>query len=163
MKILLNWSNFKIFQIKYNEWVSNFGIFENQKLNKMTSNVNETSIMIHMRLTACRLDTCATSGRCYTSDLLRISICQRCFNYFIYVVCAVWTTFEQGSTHRPGFRVGAIELTGSGAWIPACEYDGGGVRWWTTSGIEIFVNWLTGTFNISEKFSAEWEKFFLSS
>jgi len=100
MKILLNWSNFKIFQIKYNEWVSNFGIFENQKLNKMTSNVNETSIMIHMRLTACRLDTCATSGRCYTSDLLRISICQRCFNYFIYVVCAVWTTCEQGSTHR---------------------------------------------------------------
>ena len=42
---------------------------KNQKLNKMTSNVNGTSIMIHMRLTACRLDTCATSGRCYTSDL----------------------------------------------------------------------------------------------
>ena len=34
----------------------------------MTSNVNGTSIMIHMRLTVCRLDTCATSGRCYTSD-----------------------------------------------------------------------------------------------
>ena len=48
-----------IFQIKYN-W-----IFQNQKLSKMTSNVNGTSIMIHMRLTACRLDTCATSGRCY--------------------------------------------------------------------------------------------------
>ena len=60
-------------------------------------------------------------------------------------------------------RVGGIGPTGSGAWIPACEYDGGGVRWWTTSGIEIFVNWLTGTFNISEKFSAEWEKFLLSS
>ena len=59
-------------------------------------------------------------------------------------------------------RVGGIGPTGS-AWIPACEYDGGGVRWWTTSGIEIFVNWLTGTFNISEKFSAEWEKFLLSS
>ena len=69
-----------IFQIKYNEWVSSFWIFQNQKLNKMTSNVNGTSIMIHMRLTACRLDTCATSGRCYTSDF------QFAKSFFIYLL-----------------------------------------------------------------------------
>ena len=108
-----------IFQIKYNEWVSNFWIFENQKLSKMTSNVNGTSIMIHMRLTACRLDTCATSGRCYVRFYSFTNFIKQLFIQVYDCTDWVWTT---------------------------CEYEGGGVRCWTTSGIEIFVNWLTGTF-----------------
>ena len=48
----------------------------------------------------------------------------------------LFVQFELLSNRDPGIaqfahrsvRVGAIELTGSGAWIPACEYDGGGVR-----------------------------------
>ena len=67
--------------------------------------------------------------------------------WLIYLCCLCSLNYFRTEIHAPpGLRVGAIEPTGSGAWIPACEYDGGGVRWWTTSGIEIFVNWLTGTF-----------------
>ena len=65
---------------------------------------------------------CLSSGHvCHVRTMLyvRFSICQRVFYLITVVVCTDWTT---------------------------SEYDGGGVRWWVTSGIEIFVNWLTGTF-----------------
>ena len=64
-----------------------FWNFWKPKLSKMTSNVNGTSIMIHMRLTVCRLDTCATSGRSYVRFYSVINsikhICIILFDFFL--------------------------------------------------------------------------------